>query len=289
MSKRHLTLVVAFLLHGHSAFAVSSFTLEQAIQTALQHNPDLKAKEAALEAAKGTRLKLSAFLPSGTRLGLQGASDFAFGNEGQYRIEARVSQEFEIAGQLTLRKQIGSYEVEKAEKDLEWSKSLLVFEIKSEFYQLLYLEKKKQIGKNLADSNRKLAQLAAKRQKERILTQFDSDLWHFEDADSSASLLTTMSQLNEAQLRLAKLIGDASIVVEQIDGKWPGAFSVRPVDDVVAQALANRADLIRLQSEVKQRKSSYDLAKRSWVPNPEVSLIFDHERSTFPQSGSNSL
>lgn len=267
--------LLCFLSDG--AIAAAPLTLDRAIQIALEHNADLKAKEAAIDAACGTRLKLSAFLPSSTRIGAEGASDF----EGEYKLEAKLSQELEIAGQVFFRKEIGALEVQKAEKDLEWFKNLLVFQVQTEFYQLLYLERKRQIAQDLAESNRTFSQIAKKRQQQRVLTKFDSDLWNFEDADSFAGLKTTTAELNEVRLRLKKLLGDESIDVENIEGNWLGDFSVPAIDEVVAFALANRADIARAQANIKQKASTYELAKRSWVPNPELSVFFDQERSSF--------
>jgi outer membrane protein TolC len=282
--KTRLLMMATLLFFSNWALATFPLTLEQAIQTALKSNADLKTKEAAVDAANGTKKKLSAFLPSSTRIGLQGASDLPFANEGEYKIGAKISQELEIAGQITSRKEIGAYEVEKAEKDLEWFKNQLVFQVQSEFYQILYLEKKIRIGKNLADSNRKLAQLANTRKQQRVLTEFDSDLWHFEDVDSFSSLLATKAQLNEVHLRLKKLLGDGAVDVDHIEGHWPTDFSLPTVEDALAYALANRADIERMQAEIKQRTSSLELAKRSWVPNPELSLSFDTERSVFTKN-----
>lgn len=288
LQTRLFVLAVPFFL-SNWALAAPALTLEKAIQIALESNADHKAKEAAIEVAKGSQKKLSAFLPSSTRVGIQGAADFPFANEGEYKIEAKISQELEIAGQIISRKEIGLYEVQKAEKDLEWFKSQLVFQVQSEFYHLLYLDKKKQISKNLADSNQKLAQLANKRKQQRVLTEFDSDLWHFEDADSFSSLLATTAELNEARLRLKKLLGDDTVDVEQVEGIWPADFRLPSIEEAVAYALVNRADIGRMQAEIKQKTSSHDLAQRSWVPNPELSLFFDHDRTTDHIDAFNSL
>ena len=92
LKTRLFVLAMPFFL-SNWALAAPALTLEKAIQIALESNADLKAKEAAIEVAKGSQKKLSAFLPSSTRVVLQGAADFPFANEGEYKIEAKISQE----------------------------------------------------------------------------------------------------------------------------------------------------------------------------------------------------
>lgn len=289
MVKTHLFVMVLLAVLSGSALATSGLTLELALKIALDNNVDLKAKEAAIDASRGASQKLSAFLPSSTRIGLQGAADFPFGNQGEYKVEAKISQEFEIAGQVFVRKKIGSLEVQKAEKDLEWSKDLLAFQIKSEFYHLFYLEKKKQIAQDLADSNRSLSQIAKKRQQQRVLTEFDSDLWNFEDADSFAGLMATTAELNEVRLRLKNLLGDETVDTEKIEGKWPSDLSLPALEEMLAYALANRADIARIHANIEQKANLYELARRSWVPNPALSFFFEQERSTSNGGNSNSF
>jgi len=274
-------LLLACLGVAFKLWASESLTLNEAIQTTFQNNPELKAKQASLEAAQGEKKRQSAPLPNSPRVGIQGSTDVAFENEGEYKFEAGLSQEFEIGGQRGLRKQIGSLELEKAKKDLEWFQHRLVLEVKQAFYRLLYLQQKKQILEDIAASNKELARFASQRQNQGLITSFEGDLWRLEDADSFSDLSTTNAERNEARLNLKKILGDETIEIERVSTPWPKEFSLPSEEQLLEIALSGRADLQRQQLEIQQKEKAYQLAKRSRIPNPDFSFGYTREKSLF--------
>lgn len=282
---QRLNSLVVLLLLGlgfpPKLWAEEPLTLNEAIQIAFQNNPELKSKQAALEVAQGEKQRLSAPLLSSPRIGVQGATDAAFSNDGEYQFEAGVSQEFEIGGQRGLRKQIGSLELEKAKKDLEWFQYRLVLEVKQAFYQLLYLQQKKQILEDIAASNKELAQFALERQKQGSITPFEGDLWRLEDVDSFSDLFNTSAERNEALLNLKKILGEESTDIKRVLASWSKEFLLPSEEQLLEIAFSGRADLQRMQLDAQQKEKAYQLAKRSRIPNPDFSFGFMRDKSVF--------
>ena len=69
---RYLLLSALMIMGSGKALAEETLTLNQALQAALDHNPDLKREEAELARAKGDKQSLGALLPSPPRLGVTG-------------------------------------------------------------------------------------------------------------------------------------------------------------------------------------------------------------------------
>ena len=279
---RYLLLSALMIMGSGKALAEETLTLNQALQAALDHNPDLKREEAELARAKGDKQSLGALLPSPPRLGVTGETDAAFGNEGEYAIEASLSQELEIGGQRGLRRKIGALELDKATKRLEWTQHQVRLQVKQAFYRLLYLQERETVLARLAASNRDLARLASTRETQGTLTAFDRNLWAIEDTTSDAELKGVQAEQADARSTLAQLLGSESLL-GRVSGTWPSQFTIPSKEELVSLALSDRADLKQLTLDMAQKDTAYRLSKRARIPNPEFSVGYIRGRDKIGQ------
>ncbi|MEO6171929.1 MAG: TolC family protein, partial [Arenimonas sp.] len=114
-------------------------SLPQLIELARRDNKDLQTARYAI-AISHARLQ-QAGLRSNPRLGLSGASDVVFGNEGEYAAAIRISQDFPIAGRLLRQKELARVDIALAEAEVAEAERRLAGEVASNAYHLILLDR----------------------------------------------------------------------------------------------------------------------------------------------------
>lgn len=114
----------------------SKWTLSRsdAAQLALSRNYELRAARYAVERARATSLD-AGVLPN-PELGLSGASDFAFNNEGEYAWSVSLSQQFPVTGRLRLLRSLAKQEVALAATEVNKAELELLRDISEVFDQI---------------------------------------------------------------------------------------------------------------------------------------------------------
>jgi cobalt-zinc-cadmium efflux system outer membrane protein len=133
-------IVCSALIYGSilAAFAAASetLTLDQAIQTALQRNPEILAAQQELAAAMGKRMQLAAvsdpkLIFSDEGLALSRAKDGSAGKEYSLGLE----QDLEFPGKRALREEIGRYGETQAALALDRARIRLAAKVKNAYYR----------------------------------------------------------------------------------------------------------------------------------------------------------
>jgi len=272
--KTTLSLLLAFfaLLYPAQILAESLLTIDKAIQMTFQNNLDLKEKQAEVGIAKGEKQKLSAILPSSPQINLQYQTDKPFANEGQKGVQVSLSQEIEIGGQQFLRHKVGKLQLQKSQKDFGRYNQFISNQVKKLFYKTIYLQQKKSALQLLSTTSQSFSGNAKKRAQDNTITSFESDLWQLENANVTLELNVTNSELKEARLNLAKLLGTTEDELGIPTGVFPYLKNIPSESELLNLAQNQRLDLQKLNLEVLQKGKSYALAKRSLIPNPQLSL-----------------
>lgn len=266
------------------AYAQQTVTLENSLRLAFENNADLKIKRAKVEVARGEKQKQSALFPSAPRLDLDTTTDSVFKDEGQFGLEASLTQEIEVAGQRGLRKKVGTLGWERAKTDLQWFESRLRAKVKVTFYEVLYLQQRRDVLQSVAATNQGLSRFASERQSQDVLSPFESRLWNLDFANAVAELNGTKADLERVRADLAQLMGIDISVLGRLSGAFPQAKKPLSKAYLLGTAYARRADLKSAILNVEETEKSYRLSKRSLVPNPEVSLGIVQERDVIEGS-----
>ena len=275
-----------FLLSPTFAAEQKKLNLEKAIKIALEQNLDLKAKEAELGLFKGQVTKANLFL--------QHNPEFEFGiadrradkrEEGESRhntdVDVKLSQEFEIGGQATHRREAAQKELEKATWELRETRQQVRFRVKSQFFTLLTLQEKIERGKGSVALLDRL--LAAAKDRVRVGDAPEMILAPAEFALSLAKSdifeLKREYQGNLAELRtLLNLPGEEEITLE---GDLKRKESMPDFKSLLESALRNRPDLAARDAERQPAEAEVKLTRSERVPDIEFSAFYMREEGNF--------
>src|SRR6185295_6446796 len=180
-------------LSSHGVFAQQPISLEQAVQTALQKNQLIKSAEYQVEYFKQVKKtstdigKLSAIWTHGQYNSLYQDNNLTF------------VQTFPFPTVLGSQIQLGKEQVIGAQKGLRSAQNDLVFEVKSVYYQLLYLE----ALKKLLQSQDSLYEDFSRASSLRYKTG-ESNLLEKTTAETQLMEVRNQSRINQADIQIAE-------------------------------------------------------------------------------------
>src|SRR5262245_46827575 len=122
-----------------SGSSAEALTPRAAAEEALRASPELRAARESIEAARGRPVQ--AGLWSNPELGLAGASDFAFANEGEGNAGVALEQRFPVAGRLARARDAARIEVEVARAEARDLARALIGSAEGEAVSILSLDR----------------------------------------------------------------------------------------------------------------------------------------------------
>jgi cobalt-zinc-cadmium efflux system outer membrane protein len=189
---------------GASSPTVQTRTLDQLVAEALTNNPELKATEADLEAAKGVRVQAGLWKNpdlSGFYAWRQVRSPGA--NNDGFSDQISLTQTFEFPGKATLRKAIADQDIALGQIGLVQFRSALAGRIKLLAYRYALAEQNREAADLVIARSRALVALLDKRPKAGLQAMFDSGILegNLQDLavtqhDLALEAVTTLSELN---------------------------------------------------------------------------------------------
>lgn len=189
---------------NESAHTIQTRTLDQLVVEALTDNPELKATEADLEAAKGTRLQAGLWKNpdiSGSYAWRQVRSPGA--NNDGFSDQLSITQTFEFPGKATLRKAIADQDVALGKIGLTQFRLTLAGRVKLLAYRYGLAEQNREAADLVIARSRALIALLDKRPKAGLQAMFDSGILegNLEDIavtqhDLALEAVTSLSELN---------------------------------------------------------------------------------------------
>jgi cobalt-zinc-cadmium efflux system outer membrane protein len=232
---------IATLVWSPSDLIAAEVTLDQAVEIAIEKNPDLAAAANELLIASGEIQRanyISQFNPqivSGfdyrTRSGKSNSQDWRTG----------LSQELEIFGQRGLRQQAAKLGYAKSAAEVRNQVRLLTAAVKMSFYEALRARNRSKLLTELEALNRKLADAARTRFEAGEIGQIDFNLARMRYGESRSELINGNEIYRLECSSLGRLLGNAvgvepepagDLVAEasQIFGLKPRNFSSRGLE-----------------------------------------------------------
>ncbi len=247
--------------------AQSPPTLRQVVEAALQRNPDLLQARLRVDSAHGER-RIARALPNPTLAGIPGTPyQYSVGlpidltPERFYR--TRAAQQGEVATELFRQDAI----------------RLVVFSVRSGFYDLLLADAGRQIALEQRDIFQQLLSADSVRLRAGDLPERDLVKSELEFARAEATLTRAEAGVRAARLGLQALMGvtdpDTGF---RVSGELQSAPRLAvPFDSLVPLALARRPDIAAAREQVDQSRSLRALATANLFPVPFVSLVYQHQ------------
>jgi outer membrane protein, heavy metal efflux system len=250
-------------------------TLEETVDYALAHNPEILRAQIEVNAAAGRRLQQSGYALPELVFRDEGLGDDPGGREVSFGVEQRI----ELPGKRSLRKEAACYDYEAAIAELDRVKELVAADVRSSYFRTLYAQKLLEATNGLLDILRKYQEMAAVRFEAGQVTSVDVLRGRLEFLKVQGEIIEARRALRESRSALFRLTG-------QDDSGPPST-----VADRVSPPLAK--DLAALEREAESRPSlraaalrtdragaSARLARKSSWPEFTVGLYYPSLRTS---------
>lgn len=269
---------VLLLLFAPAIAGAAPVTVDEAISTALDRNATILGLRAEIEGLRARVRGTSRLLRSNPEVAGAFGPRRSSGEETTNDLEVSLSQELELFGQRSARRDSAAATVQAAEGRLESRRVEVVAEVRTVFARALAGEQRLAI----ADESLELAKAELNAAEQRL-----------------ASGATSRMEVNAARATLGRAARDRAAAVQRrsaalatlvvLTGVEPGeplelrgelaaeASSSGDIDANMAKALERRADIAAARGDRDAARADARLASRSALPNPRVGVSYAEE------------
>ena len=248
----------------------SRISLELAIETALRENPRLNAIREEVQVA---RAQLDGIALLGNP---EFETEFVGGAHPTQKLE--LTKAFQLGGQRGHRIRIAKTQLEKVDIELAKASQSVTKSVKIAFYELLLVQEKLKLAKEIVQHNEQLRDIAQTRFETGDISVTQANLANIHLQSALREAVTLESKLQLAQLSLNGLMGipleTARIAVGGLREKAsPDRLQKLTLDALKTQAVAHRKDLKSLQLNAQLTESELRLAKAANIPDLRVGAL----------------
>ncbi len=243
--------------------------MQQAIQTALEQNPQLRAVEQMIEASTGRALQEELWPNPDLEVS---SEDYPLQGSGFSSAQNMIglSQQVPFPGKKSLDAKIGQRRIAAARWEYERRKLELVRDVRIAFAQALAATNKMAVAEQLSALARSLAEATRKRVDAGAST--DQELLRAEIELQRAALAGSAARREsiEAEAALSSVMGLASGPVGPLDGQLSERFEVKELDAVLEDRLWRHPSI--QTALIARERSNLELRRVRREPFPDVTL-----------------
>lgn len=195
MHRLTFLLLLWLLLLGNSIAQGQStnLSLAGAVQTALLNNRDLRAARYTLEQAQARLQQAGRW--ANPEIEISGQSDVLFGNQGEAAFSAGIYQAFPLTSRLSISRQIGQLDIERAQREILNYERLLVERVRIHYIRVVSGEAKVALWKRIEKQQAEIVAAATQRLAAGQGSATESAL-------ASAAQTAAWNHLNEAETQV---------------------------------------------------------------------------------------
>ena len=274
---RMIIFACALLLSAHPA---SAMTVVEAVETALNKNPDIQTVRLEKDAAQGRLDQAGLWLRSNPVVeGSLSRKDTVPGvGEKVTNKGLSLSQEFEIAGQRGLRVDAARNGMEKAGQDIRDRQRILVAEVKDSFAKALATKRKVELADEAVRLQEQLVSSATVKYQAGEISQLEQNLADVELGKARRERLLAEKERREALLDLQMLLGLTPKTDFSVEGDLPMEAPAIPDKEKLRTLTASqRPDVLSTAAEVQQARSAMKLAGREAIPSFTVTGFYNQD------------
>jgi cobalt-zinc-cadmium efflux system outer membrane protein len=272
-------LLVLTAAHLTAQEPAAQLTLEQALQAAFERSPEVRARRAELEEARG-RLLTARTYPWNPEVSIEAAARDTPEGRGRDR-GIEVSQEIEIGGQRGRRSAVAEASLAGAEARFRHEERQLAGRVALAFADAVRARELLRIEETDAALANDLLRFEEKRLEAGAATQIELNLARAAAGRSGRRVALARGSYSEARSVLAETIGLAPAAAPEPAGDLTaGAVELPPLGELVRSALENREDLAALRNFEEASRSQVGLEKSLALPNLVVRAFQNREGST---------
>lgn len=265
-----LSLSLALALPGVSAFAQAPLSLKEAVGLALAENPQLRAADRQVEAAKARETQAAA-LPNPNFTLQADALPFASPGSGEYM--AGISQPLLLDGQRAAQREAAALDTRLAEYDREILRRDLAAQVRDAYTQVLYERAGGQLARANADSAVTMRKAVQARYKAGEVPQLEVLRSEVEESRAQREVEVAQNRLRQAEGRLNILLGreaQAQVAVQELAP--PTSEQLPPLAPMVSRGLAERVELRQAEAAIAREALQRHLAQASLWTGTQMSL-----------------
>ena len=268
--------LLASLVLAVSARATPTYTIEQAVAIAQEHNPDILIARKKVQAARGSWIEArSGFLPSLSSTGFYDKRQTQTATtlrEEDYNAILKLEQNLYTGGAVTSRLAIAQLNLDKANCELQEVANRVAMDVRIALNDLLLNRAKVRV---LGDSVHVLEEeLKSQRQNfgAGIVGNLNVQRAEVALANERPELFNAQTQLRNSYLRLGDLFGfdvhggQSDLVSFEIAGELQYQPNRAYLNDCLARADANRAVIRARQKDVEIEDQQYILDRSAMRP-----------------------
>jgi len=251
-----------------SAGPANALSLPQIVSEVLSNNPSLKAARADWEAMKQRVPQARAWddLKVGVDVERSGTTRFNTVSDAEWM----VSQAIPLSGKNRKRAQAAAAEAAATFEELRRVELSLAAQVRTAFYRLANAYEQLDLNRKNVQLLQQFVEITRAKYAVGAQTQGDVLLAETDLAKQEEARFDIEREISDAESRLNVLMNRQ--VSEAVGRPAPPAFAAHVLDarHVPALALSHVPDVRIAQQKLAAAQARYDLARREWVPDPEL-------------------
>jgi cobalt-zinc-cadmium efflux system outer membrane protein len=270
-------MLLSLVFAAHPAAAMS---LSEAVEAALNNNPEIQAVRLETDAAQGRLDQAGLMLKSNPVIegSVSRKDTLPEGGEKVKNYGLRLSQEFELAGQRGLRVDVARSGREKAIQDVRDKERIIIAEVKDAFVRALAAKRKIELAGDAVRLQEELVASAAIKFQTGDISALEQNLAEVELGKARKERMLAEREQREVMLGLQEFLGVKPSASFSVEGELPSeAPVIADKGKITETAALQRPDVQSAAAEVQQAKSAMKLAGREAVPSVTVSGFYNKD------------
>jgi outer membrane protein, heavy metal efflux system len=274
-------LLFALLLgDGHAAESVriDALSLEQALELAERHHPELAEARALAEAAGG-RSQQSGTLPNPELIGRVEGFPVERNSSREPDYLVGVSQALPLSGRLGKARQADQRDQSRLIRETEWKRLELRKAVHGAFATALYQESADKLQADITSDLRTAVGIARARVAQGDAIPDELARAEMELARGRVELQRSQAMQRQALADLGSAMGVSDLVVGGLTGELEAVLELATVESVSLD-LENSPSLEVARAAVDEKRARIDLARAERVPDLKVEALYRRLEST---------
>lgn len=261
---------------------LQSEPLDELVNEAIGHNPDLQRQIIALQTAKvGVRVANADRLPN---LSAGFTTSDSESNATQYSGSVAISWEIDLWKQLTDQVAAAKWAVTASEADLHAVHNELVAAVMRAYIDISYFQQLVEIEQQRLTLFEDNEAVILKRYRTGLGSVDDLDSAKTSSASTRASIAAYTQSLTESVGRLGVLLGRTQLSVEELILPTSLPTVLLPLPQVPRQNLEQRPDLISAFADIKAQEYNTKVAYKALLPSINLSAALTDSASSPSQA-----
>lgn len=255
------------------------FELLDLLQLAEERNPEIQAAEAYARAGDGAARQ--AFLPPNPSLqyreGDLGIDPWSWSSG---RSTVSVAQPLVLSGRLTLAGRAARADEAARQLLLQQTRHLVYGAVHSTWVEVVYLGEALDLQFEMLQLAADTEAIARQQHSAGVVTTGEMERVTFEERRLAQEVLTLVTRRTNETERMAALLGGFRLSPGRITGSLLPSLPYEETAIVLSDAVERHPELRAARQQAGTALREYELARREWLPDPEVSVGFGNNRNT---------